>query len=78
VKTALQVGPQLMPAGLVVTVPVPVPALVIANVLGAICVKVAVQLRAADMVTLPSLQSASPLQPLKIEPEAGVAVSVTT
>jgi hypothetical protein len=39
---------------------------------------VAVQLRAAVMVTLPSVQSASPVQPPKVEPLAGVAVKVTT
>ena len=37
----------------------------------------AVQLRFALSVTAPSLQSASPLQPLKVEPLDGVAVSVT-
>jgi hypothetical protein len=30
------------------------------------------------MVTLPSVQSASPLQPVKVEPGSGVAVRVTT
>jgi hypothetical protein len=39
---------------------------------------VAAQLRAALIVTTPSLQSASPVQPLKVEPLAGAAVSVTT
>jgi hypothetical protein len=66
-----------MPAGLVVTVPVPVPALAITRVLGAINVKVAVQFRAADIVTLPSVQSASPVQLANREPAAGVAVNVT-
>ena len=41
-------------------------------------VKVAVQLRLAAMVTWPSAQSASPLQPAKVEPVSAVAVSVTT
>jgi len=41
-------------------------------------VKLAVQFRAALIVTLPSPQSASPDQPEKVEPLAGVAVSVTT
>ena len=40
-------------------------------------VKLAVQFRAALIVTLPSLQSASPVQPVNVEPAAGVAVSVT-
>jgi hypothetical protein len=38
---------------------------------------VAVQLTLLLTVTLPSLQSASPDQPAKTEPEAGVAVSAT-
>jgi len=67
-----------MPAGLDVTVPLPVPALLIVRVAGGIKLKVAVQLRSAVIVTLPSEQSASPAQPLKREPCAGVAVSVTT
>jgi hypothetical protein len=67
----------LIPVGLVVTVPVPVPVLVIVRVLGGIKVNVAVQARATDIVTLPSLQSASPLQPENTEPGAGVAVRVT-
>jgi hypothetical protein len=41
-------------------------------------VNVAVQFRAPDIVTLPSLQSASPVQPAKIELPAGVAVIATT
>src|SRR6266852_2930330 len=38
----------------------------------------AVQLLLASMVTVPSLQSASPCQPEKKEPLAAVAVRVTT
>jgi hypothetical protein len=72
---ALHVAPQLIPAGLLVTVPEPVPALLIVSVY--ICVNVAVQLRAADIVTLPSLQSASPVQPANVEPADGEAVSAT-
>jgi hypothetical protein len=41
-------------------------------------VNVAVQLMAADIVTLPSTQSELPLQPPKIDPASGVAVSRTT
>ena len=74
----LQIAPQSMPAGLEVTDPLPVPALLIVRVAGGIKLKVAVQLRSAVIVTLPSEQSASPAQPLKREPAAGVAVSVTT
>ena len=40
--------------------------------------KVAVQVMAAVTVTLPSVQSALPVQPAKVEPEAGVAVKVTS
>jgi hypothetical protein len=39
---------------------------------------VAVQVKLALTVTLPSAQSACPDQPVKMEPLAGVAVSVTT
>src|SRR5215203_1567978 len=39
--------------------------------------KVAVQERAADMTTLPSAQSAWPLHPANVEPEAAAAVRVT-
>ena len=74
----LQIAPQSMPAGLEVTDPLPVPALLIVRVAGGIKLKVAVHLRSAVIVTLPSEQSASPAQPLKREPGAGVAVSVTT
>ena len=77
-KEVLQVAPQLIPAGLLVTVPLPVPAFEIVNVLGGAALNVAVQLRAADIVTLPSLQSASPVQPANVDPETGVAVNVTT
>ena len=45
---------------------------------GGISVNVAVQFLAALIVTTPSEQSASPLQPAKVEPASGVAVRVTT
>src|SRR5215831_13338812 len=67
-----------MPAGLLVTLPLPAPAFAIVSELGADELNVAAQLRAPDMVTLPSLQSASPLQPSKVDPAAGVAVKFTT
>jgi hypothetical protein len=68
-----------MPAGLLATVPLPVPVFVTVReyVVGGRRLKVAVQVFAADMVTEPSLQSASPLQPAKVDPVLGVAVNVT-
>jgi hypothetical protein len=85
VKFAEQLALQLIPAGLLVTIPLPVPAAVaIAMILTvsfgvwtALTVKVAVQLLFASMVTTPLLQPV-PVQPAKVEPEAGVAVSVTS
>src|SRR5207249_4723266 len=75
---AEQVAPQLIPAGFEVTVPRPVPALVTARV--TLCsVKVAVTVVAAFKVTeqLPVPVQPPPFQPAKVEPLAGVAVSVT-
>src|SRR5438552_2254003 len=67
-----------MPAGELVTVPLPVPALltVSAKVGRA---KVAVTVVAALRVTVqvPVPEQPPPLQPVKVEPAAGVAVSVT-
>src|SRR5436309_2671942 len=78
VKLAEQVAPQLMPAGALVTVPLPVPAGVTVRV--KLCrVKVAVTVVAAERVTAqgPVPEHLPPLQPVKVEPAAGVAVSVT-
>src|SRR5207249_698877 len=78
VKLAEQVAPQLMPAGALVTVPLPVPAGVTVRM--KLCrVKVAVTVVAAERVTVqaPVPEQLPPLQPLKVEPAAGVAVSVT-
>src|SRR5439155_1206969 len=63
VKLAAQVAPQMMPAGALVTAPLPVPALLTVSV--KVGVKVAVPARRP------------PLQPVKVEPPAGAAVSVT-
>ena len=72
-----QVAPQLMPAGLLVTVPVPVPFFVTVKFTG-VAVKVAVTEVAAFTVTahVPVPEHA-PLQPAKVEPAAGAAVRVT-
>src|SRR3989475_5904382 len=77
-KLAAQVAPQVMPAGLLVTLPAPVPALETVSV--KVCrVKVAVTVVAALRVTVqaPGPEQPPPLQPLKVEPAAGAAVSVT-
>jgi hypothetical protein len=78
-KVAEQVLPQLIPAGLLVTVPVPVPlfATVRLYVVGVV-VNVAVTLLAASSVTkqLP-VPVHAPLQPVKVEPVAGVALNAT-
>src|SRR5207247_7159890 len=61
-----------------VTVPLPVPAGVTVRV--EVCtVKVAVTVVAAESVTthVPAPEQLPPLQPVKVEPAAGVAVSVT-
>ncbi len=72
-----QVAPQLMPAGLLVTVPEPVPLFVTDTVTG-VAVNDAVTEVAALMVTaqLPVPEQAPP-QPAKAEPAAGEAVRVT-
>ena len=67
--------PQLIPEGLLVTVPFPdltTFSVAVSNL------KVAVQDLFAFMVTAPSKQSESPLQPANIDPAAGVAVSDIT
>ena len=80
VNDAEQVLPQLMPEGLLVTVPLPVPFFVIDRIdfVSAGCgLKVAVQVLATSMVITPLLQPV-PLHPANVEPSAGVAVNVTS
>jgi hypothetical protein len=77
-KFALQMVPQLIPAGLLVTVPVPVPALVTLN-LNAGTLNVAVTDFAALIVTLQvPVPVQAPLQPANVEPAVALAVSVAT
>src|SRR3989442_1378136 len=66
-----------MPSASLVTVPAPVPARTTVNT--EVGSKVAVMLVAADMVTAqaPIPTQPPPLQPVKTEPEAGLAVRVT-
>jgi hypothetical protein len=77
VKLALQFGGQLIPPGLLVTEPVPVPARITVNTGERL--KVAVTCRFAFIVTMqvgPLLQL-PPVQPAKDEFSPGVSVSVT-
>ena len=78
-KFALQVAPQLMPPVFDVTVPEPVPLLPTVNEnVVLLLLKVAVTERAAVMDTVQVLVPVhAPLQPAKLEPLAGTAVSVT-
>ena len=75
----MQVGPQLMPAGALVTVPVPVPNFVTVRVDGRGTSKVAVTFFAVFIVTVhwfPFTES-QPAQAVRKDPIAGVAVNVT-
>jgi len=76
-KLAKQVAPQSIPVGLLVTVPVPVPAVVMLST--KVGVKVAVTVVAAETVTVHGSVPLHPppVQPVKAEPAAGRAVSVT-
>ena len=73
--------PQFIPEGELVTVPVPVPLMFtvrVYRVFPGTAENVALQNVLLFIVTAPSLQSLSPLQPAKKEPGSGVAVSETT
>src|SRR5262247_4237572 len=77
-NAALQLEPQEIPAGVLVMVPVPVPDLLTVSV--KLCdAKAAVTVVAALSVTVqvPVPEQPPPLQPVKVEPAAGVAVKVT-
>ncbi len=75
----VQTAPQSMPAGALVTVPLPIPIreTLKVSVGTGLGVNVAAQLRFAVMLTLPSVQSASPDQASNSEFASGVAVRVT-
>ena len=71
---------QLMPIGLLVTVPLPAPERLTVSVWKVVwALKVAVTVRAWLMVTVqvPAPVQFSPLQPAKLEPALAVALSVT-
>jgi hypothetical protein len=77
-KFAEQVAPQLMPAGVLLTVPVPVPAKVtlIGKAFGTKSAStVWAEFRVTEQAPVPEQ---APLQPLNTEPAAGVGVRVTT
>ena len=77
-KLLEQVAPQEIPAGVLETVPAPVPALL--TVSGTSCrSKVAVTVVAAvrETVQVPVPEQPPPLQPVKVEPAAGLAERVT-
>jgi hypothetical protein len=80
VKLAEHVVPQAIPAGELVTVPVPVPPLATVRVKDpGLAVKFALTDFAASMVTLHApVPLHAPLQPANVEPESGVAVKFTT
>ena len=72
-------APQLIPPSLEVTAPLPLPVVLTERV--KVCrLKLAVTARAVLMVTLQVVPETAlqPLQKAKVEPEAGVAVRVTT
>jgi hypothetical protein len=71
------VAPQLMPAGLLVTVPEPVPFFVTVSVTG-VAVNVAVtDVSALTVTTHVPVPVQAPLQPANVEPVAAAAVNVT-
>src|SRR5688572_20675752 len=76
-KAELQVVPQLMPDGLLVTVPSPTPALVTVrvNVLGVEKLAVTVWLAFIATIHEPVPLQPAPLQPPNVDPGDGVAVN---
>jgi hypothetical protein len=78
-KVEPQVAPQSIPAGLLVTVPSPTPALVTVRVNELGAAKLAVTVWSAFITTIhePVPLQPPPLQPANVEPAAGAAVRVT-
>ena len=78
VKPVEQVAPQEIPAGALVMLPLPAPDFATVSV-NDDCTNVAVTEAAAFIVTVqePVPVQLPPLQPLKVDPAAGVAVKVT-
>src|SRR5207245_4003234 len=78
VKFVVQFVPHAMPAGVLVTVPPPLPPFVTVSAKVGTS-KVAVTAVGAEIVTVQAAvpEQPPPLQPAKVEPAAGVAVSVT-
>src|SRR5205823_11484114 len=75
---AEQVAPHVMPAGVLLTLPLPVPALPTVRPTGdALNVAVTVVVEVIVTVQVPVPEQPPPLQPAKVEPVAGVAVKVT-
>jgi hypothetical protein len=80
-RVVAQVLPQFIPRGLLVTVPVPLPARVTLSVYVVIKLNVAVQVMLPVIVKLTLgliVLQPVPDQPVKTEPLAGVAVRLTT
>src|SRR5207247_8405682 len=74
-KLAVQVAPQLIPTGALVTVPLPVPALLTVSAkVGRATVAVTVVAALRVTVQVPVPEHPPPLQPVQVEPAAGVAV----
>jgi len=76
-KLAEQVELQLMPAGELVTVPLPAPLIVIVRVYASTNVAVTDWAAVIATVQVPVPEHPPPLQPVKLDPEFGVAVNVT-